>query len=466
VSKRVRDPASAEAALQLFGAELRHWRRARGMSQAEAGRVSAMSREQITKLEAAQRWPTEGFARVMDTVLGTDGALLAIWSRLHAAEAGADDSPDADSGLVWASASRVVQTATDLWRADVARHAVVRDAGWVGSAAIAPVDRWFDEAGTAVLAHSGPRHVGANDVAIMTDMAQVFADADHRLGGGLVRDTLVTYLHQVVDPTLRGSYDDQSGRALFSAAARLCDLAGFMSFDTARQGLGQRYYVQGLRLAKQAGERVLGAHILSDMSMQAHYLHSPIIAQQLAEAGHRTAVSAGSMSTAARCSALLARAHALAGEVGACAAALNRAERELDRTRSDGEPEWIKFFSAEQLSAESLYAAHDLGNTSEVLRHSKQVLDRPAGMHRRRVLVASTLAGSLLPRPDTTSVEPGCDIDEACQVLADALPAMKGLTSARGLAAVNKVRQRLARYAGRAAVQEFENQYRRQVVMA
>lgn len=65
-----------------------------------------MSREQITKIEAAQRRPTECFARVMDPVLDTDGALLAIWRRLDAAQAEADDSAGADTGLVWAPASR------------------------------------------------------------------------------------------------------------------------------------------------------------------------------------------------------------------------------------------------------------------------------------------------------------------------------------------------------------------------
>jgi hypothetical protein len=45
------------------------------------------------------------------------------------------------------------------------------------------------------------------------------------------------------------------GRELFTAAARLCNVAGFMCFDSGRQGLGQRYFISGLRMAKISGCR-------------------------------------------------------------------------------------------------------------------------------------------------------------------------------------------------------------------
>jgi hypothetical protein len=39
-----------------------------------------------------------------------------------------------------------------------------------------------------------------------------------------------------------------------------------MSFDDGRQGLAQRYSIQGLRLAQASGNRALGALILSNRS--------------------------------------------------------------------------------------------------------------------------------------------------------------------------------------------------------
>lgn len=86
------------------------------------------------------------------------------------------------------------------------------------------------------------------------------------------RFTLLHYLDHVVITLLHGAYDNTIGRELMAATARLCDLCAFMSFDSGRQRLTQRYYIQALRLAQASGHRALGAHILADMSMQAHYL--------------------------------------------------------------------------------------------------------------------------------------------------------------------------------------------------
>lgn len=83
------------------------------------------------------------------------------------------------------------------------------------------------------------------------------------------------YVNQVVLPLLHGSYDNTIGRQLMAAAARLCGLCAFMSFDCGQQGLAQRYFIQALRLAQAGGNRALGAHILADMSMQAHHVGTP-----------------------------------------------------------------------------------------------------------------------------------------------------------------------------------------------
>jgi hypothetical protein len=48
------------------------------------------------------------------------------------------------------------------------------------------------------------------------------------------------------------------------------------------------------------------------------------------------------------------------------------------------------------------------------------------------------------------------DVDRACQVLTDALPAAVGLTSARGLAAINAVRRQLIPFSATPAVQRVE----------
>lgn len=72
-----------------------------------------------------------------------------------------------------------------------------------------------------------------------------------------------TELDAVVRPVLLDAvFDDWMGRGLLGAAARLCDLCAFMSFDSAEQGLAHRYFVQALRLTHAIGDRALGGHVL------------------------------------------------------------------------------------------------------------------------------------------------------------------------------------------------------------
>jgi hypothetical protein len=134
------------------------------------------------------------------------------------------------------------------------------------------------------------------------------------------------------------------------------------------------------------------------------------------------------------------------------------AERELNRADLPDEPFWIRFFNEEQLAAEMMYAAHDLGQAAQVQQHAPTVLKSSAGMQRREVLAATTLAASYLPA-DRGPGHP-VDVDMACRVLTEALPAAAGLTSARGFASINLVRRRLAAYEGHPAVQQVEQDFK------
>src|SRR5262249_53152286 len=158
-----------------------------------------------------------------------------------------------------------------------------------------------------------------------------------------------------------------------------------MAFDSGAQGLAQRYYIQALRLAQASRDRALGAHVLADMAMQAHYVGHPAEAVSLARAGQRAALESGSYSSVARCAAMEARGHALARNGASCAGAMTRAEHALDRVQRDEEPFWIRFFTAEQLQAEFAYAAADLGQPRDVETFARPVLEATGEMERRRV---------------------------------------------------------------------------------
>jgi transcriptional regulator with XRE-family HTH domain len=461
VGETGRDLASLESARQFFGAELRHWRTTRGLSLRQLADLTYHSHTQITRVERALRPPSADLARRADAVLHTEGALQKIWSRLEAAQASTGEGSEtvaSSLGLRWdSSTASTVGTVADLWRADLDRRAVIVGSAWAATAALDPARRWLSGGDDNDTSHRGGRRIGRSEVEVMWSMCRAFADADHHLGGGYARSTLIQFVNHTVSPMLAGTYDAETGRQLLTAAARLSDLGGFMCFDSARQGLGQRYYIQALRLASAAGDRALGAHILADMSLQAHDLGRPREALALAEAGHRTARDCGSPSTAARCSALQARAHALAGDRPATTTAMATAEHELNAAQPDDEPFWIRFFTPEQLAAEFMYAAHDLGQAVEVQAHAPTVMASSAAMQRREVLAASTLASSYLPGARSKSSQ--VDVERACQILTDALPSAAGLTSARGLTSINAVRRRLAPYRTMPAVQKVEQTF-------
>lgn len=63
----------------FFGAELRHWRQHRQLSQHELGRCVHASGDLICKIEKALRWPPEDFPALCDSVLDTGGILTRLW---------------------------------------------------------------------------------------------------------------------------------------------------------------------------------------------------------------------------------------------------------------------------------------------------------------------------------------------------------------------------------------------------
>ncbi|PWU50817.1 hypothetical protein DLJ47_23050, partial [Micromonospora sp. S4605] len=386
--------------------------------------------------------PTEPVPRIL-AELFTDG----LHRRIGLRELGLPEDVAVDLGLAWGSTARAtVDTVATLWRADMERRSLLLGSAWTASAFATPTREWLLDWLDEDTSHAGGRRVGQAEVEVIWSMSQTFADTDHRLGGGYARSTLVHYVNEIVLPLLDGTYPDRIGRLLMAAVARLCDLGGFMAFDSGggQQGFAQRYYIQALRLAQAAGDHALGAHILSDMAMQAHYLRIGREACSLARAGQRSARASGSYSTLARCCALEARAHALAGDGRRCGDAMTRAEQALAKVRPEDEPFWIGFFTLEQLHAEFAYAAADLRRAADVQRFAPTVLATSEGMERRQVLVSAALASSYLPPGDQEKHDGSkVDVEEACAVLEKTVPLVRVLTTRRGVEAINGARRRL-----------------------
>jgi hypothetical protein len=373
----------------------------------------------------------------------------------RAAKAEDDQVPDALT-LAWGSTpAEVARVVTGLWEADMRRRDVIASV-WAAAALSEPLGRWLLDPIDHDVACAGSRHVGRADVDAVWSMCTAFADADRRMGGGHARRTLICYADDAVAPLLTGRYTEQIGRELFAAVARLCDIAGFMCFDSDDQGLGQKYFITALRLAKTSGDQALGAHILTDMSMQAQHQQRAHEAVALADAGVAAAARSGSASALARCHAMHARALAMRGDTNDSDHALNQAERALDRAVPRSEPFWATFFTPQQLAAEAMYTASELRRATLVRLHAADALSSAEGMQRRHVMATATLAASYLPATGASTAGTSADVEQACDALRGVLPVIGSLASARALSLVSTVRSHLGAYPQVPAVQELE----------
>jgi transcriptional regulator with XRE-family HTH domain len=81
----LRDPEAGASPLALFGAELRHYRTAAGLSQEQLGERIGYSAALVGAVETARRMPTEDFTARCDVVdeLSTGGALLRLRAHLR-----------------------------------------------------------------------------------------------------------------------------------------------------------------------------------------------------------------------------------------------------------------------------------------------------------------------------------------------------------------------------------------------
>lgn len=394
-----------------------------------------------------------------------------------------------------------LEEARELWRADAARPpAVAFGPSLPGGAAppagppvppgalVEPSRDWLiarvDEAVTA----TGTGRVGAADVDAVLATTRALVELDRRWGSGHVRPLVTHYLNGVVGGLLNGSYRDAVGRRLFAAAARLCELAGYMAVDTGRPGLAQRYYIQALRLSQAAGDRNFGGYVLAaGMSHLAAQLGSAREVIQLARAAQegtrgRTPPRAAALFLAAE-----ARGHAQLGDREACRQAAARALTAMDQAggpaagaapaggagagnaRAGGagsgapaagggdgggdpaEPEWISHFDPAYLADELAHCHRDLGQGQATQQRAAEALaGHPESRTRRRAIGLLLLATGRLQQGE---------LEHACHTADEAAALLTGLRSQRGGEYFADFSARLAPYQNTRPVREFRERW-------
>ncbi|WP_326599421.1 regulator [Streptomyces sp. NBC_01803] len=295
----------------------------------------------------------------------------------------------------------------------------------------------------------GPgQRVTASDIAALRSVADLFRTLDQAYGGGHARQALVRYLEHELEPMLRGSYGEQTGRRLFSAAADLTRLAGWTAYDIAAHGLAQRYFVQALRLTQAAGDRSYGSYVLVSMSRQAVYLGHGREAVQLARVAQQGMASSVAPVVQALLHAVEARGHGLLGEVRSCTAALARAERALESARpGEDAPTWARFFDEAQLADEFGHCHRDLQQYRAAARHAERSLQLRGPAHARsRLFCRVVLACARLGLGD---------VDQACALAAEAAQQATEMRSVRAHEYLQDFERRLEPFRDAAAVRAY-----------
>ncbi|MEE4598017.1 XRE family transcriptional regulator [Streptomyces sp. DSM 41524] len=188
---------------------------------------------------------------------------------------------------------------------------------------------------------------------------------EQRQHAPLMLDAHLTTVTDLID---KGLYTRPVGQRLHTLAASLAQTAGWQRFDERKHAAANRFWRAALHDAHAAGQRDLGAGILSDLAYQMLWLNDPratvaILDHAIPRAQHPTARSLLHLRQA--------RAQAALGENGACRRSLTAAEKVLGKVSADPVPAWCSWMSPADLAVDSGRCLAELGNT----RQAHQLID-------------------------------------------------------------------------------------------
>ncbi|OLT34404.1 hypothetical protein BJF79_07365 [Actinomadura sp. CNU-125] len=279
---------------------------------------------------------------------------------------------------------------------------------------------------------AGARRGGNSDIDRIRQTTRAFSDLDDLYGGGHARTVVAAYLTADVAPLLRGT-TGTARPGLFVAAAELSYLAGWMAADTLRTGLAQRYYIQAVRLADEAGDQVMRATALRSLAVQAVELGHNRQARDLADAAAAGVKNGSPARTRAWITGMCAETLAAADQDRHRAHALLRtAETELEHADSRPQCEWVGNYRRESFAHQVGLTLTQLGDLSGAETHyADSVRTRRPVERRARVLIGARLAHVQLRqrRPD-----------DAARTVLDISDDLAGVSSQRARRTLTQIR--------------------------
>jgi DNA-binding XRE family transcriptional regulator len=378
-------PQGARAAL---GAELAAYRRAAGYTQAQLAQRTGYSRSTIANVETGHQRVPRTFWERADAALRTGGTLATGHDDLQAA---ARRELRATAHQVsTARQERTVQHRLDAFPHDPAQglaagsSAPARSAqgSWAysGNEHSATPDGeappWLADANGTIARQTGPRQATPGDVLRLRSMRTHLKAIDNAHGGGAALPMATWYLRHEINPLLYAHDADPTSRALIEVVAEVQHDVGWMAYDAGNQDLATGYFTGALRLARQAGNRLLGGRILAAMSHQAIYLGSKRQAIDFAQAARNLTRQIATPRMIAMEATMEACAHAAAEDAKQCHRALgDAADAMVLLNLGEGDPDWLDFDEGGYWG-HAARAYRDLGE----LRNAEECAEKSVGL--------------------------------------------------------------------------------------
>ncbi|WP_193441274.1 hypothetical protein [Actinosynnema sp. ALI-1.44] len=309
-------------------------------------------------------------------------------------------------------------------------------AGWSSATAPGVITRYlFDQPRRLEVATSPTASPGIEVAERIRSTIHYFLELDFQYGGGHVRKMLLFYWKTEVINELRRPYPEPVKREIFAAAADAAEVLGWSAYDAGRHGLAQRYFYQGLRLAREANDHLMGGQILANLSHQANYLGKFNDAVHFARAAQSATFGRSTAIVDAMFLAMEARALASAGDERGSVDALHRAEQAFDRSDPSKDPTWIDYFDALELAGEAAHVFRDLGKPNETRRFVEQAIDAVRTPPRTRAFIGMVNAAGALKSGN---------LDEAISIATTSLGMESSLKSQRYIRYLADFRESLA----------------------
>ncbi|MGH3829968.1 MAG: hypothetical protein ACRDRS_05865 [Pseudonocardiaceae bacterium] len=375
-----------------------------------------------------------------ETVAGWVGITQAQLSRVEKGPV----IKDLDKLITWARALGI--PAHLLWfQLPEQRHAPP-SAAWGSRVAVCAPPVPLPSAGPFFLVRASS-HASQADCSDMAAM-HTFRSADRQVGGGHLYGTVVGYLHSDVAPRLFGGAHGVEGKAVFTAAAALTELAGWMAHDAGRNDQARGHFGRALDMSRVGRDRQLSAHVLTSMSHLAYHTLRPHDGIRFARAGE-DALSGGPRNPAveARVFAMQARGFAALRKLSETVALLGRAEQALGHSYDEEPSEWANNFDEGSFASEAARCMRQLGKLPQAQRHAERILElRPAGHTRSRALGQLMLATVLIEQDQP---------EPACAVAQDVLDATRWLSSCQVIEQLHGLHRLLVPHRASAVVKDF-----------